>query len=187
MATKTKKQNPQLGQIHIYIGDGKGKTTAALGLALRALGQGLKVGLIFFDKGGDYYGEKKILAKLKINGLQYKFFGQPRMTDQYGFRFSKTAEDFKQAQLALNQAQQWLKEDFDLLILDEILTALKIDLLKLSDLIYLLKQKSAKMELVLTGRSCPPAIMSQGNLITEMKMVKHYLAKGLTARKGIEF
>jgi cob(I)alamin adenosyltransferase len=179
-----KKNN--LGQIHIYTGDGKGKTTAALGLALRALGQGLKVGLIFFDKGGYYYGERKILEKLKTDGLQYKFFGQPRMGSQ-GFRFTNTAEDLQQAQLALDQAQQWLTTDFDLLILDEILTALNINLLKTNNLIYLLKQKSAKMELVLTGRSCPPEIISQGDLVTEMKMIKHYFKKGLVARRGIEF
>jgi cob(I)alamin adenosyltransferase len=182
-----RKTKTQRGQIHIYTGDGKGKTTAALGLALRALGQGLKVGIIFFDKGGDYYGEKKILDQLKTRSLQYKFFGQPRITTNHVFRFPNTKQDFQQAQLALAQSLVWLQKDFDLLILDEINSQVKTSLLKLNDLLYLLKQKSVKMELVLTGRSCPRAIINQADLVTEMKMKKHYFNKGLVARKGIEF
>ncbi|MCD4760295.1 cob(I)yrinic acid a,c-diamide adenosyltransferase [bacterium] len=175
------------GKIQIYTGDGKGKTTASLGLAMRALGSGLKVGIIYFDKGGDYYGERKILDKLKTEGLEYKAFGLARMTENQGFRFQNYPEDLQEAKLAIDQAIIWMKQNFDLLILDEINTTVKTELLKLEDLIHLIKQKPDNMELVLTGRYCPPEIMKYGDLITEMKMVKHYLATGQAARPGIEY
>lgn len=175
------------GKIQIYTGDGKGKTTAALGLTLRALGHGLKVGLIFFDKGGDYYQARKILDILKDKELQYKVFGKPRMTDEKGFRFTNTTEDEQEAKLALDQALLWMKKDFDILILDEINTMIKTKLLKLEDIIHLLKQKPDNLELVLTGRYCPPEVLEYGDLITEMKMIKHYMSTGLPARPGIEY
>lgn len=175
------------GKIHIYTGDGKGKTTAALGLAIRAIGSGFKVGIIYFDKGGDYYGERKILDKLKSEGLEYMTFGEPRMTKNKGFRFKNNTADWQQAQLAVDQAIKWMQEDFDLLILDEINTTVKTKLLKLNDILHLIEQKPKKLELVLTGRYCPDKVMEQADLITEMKAIKHYLKTGLPARKGIEF
>jgi len=123
------------GKIHIYTGDGKGKTTAALGLAIRAIGSGLKVAIIYFDKGGDYYSERKILDKLKDDGLEYMAFGEPRMTKGKGFRFKNNTEDLQQAQLAIDKAIEWMKKDFDLLILDEINTTVKTGLLKLEDIL----------------------------------------------------
>jgi len=175
------------GKIHIYTGDGKGKTTAALGLAIRAIGNGLKVGIIYFDKGGNYYGERKILDKLKSNGLEYLAFGEARMTEGKGFRFKNNTEDLQQAQLAVDQAIKWMREDFDLLILDEINTTVKTGLLKLEDIIHLVNQKPENLELVLTGRYCPEEVIKLADLITEMKPIKHYIKTGLGARKGIEF
>ncbi|MFA6307365.1 MAG: cob(I)yrinic acid a,c-diamide adenosyltransferase [Patescibacteria group bacterium] len=175
------------GKIHIYTGDGKGKTTAALGLAIRAIGNGLKVGIIYFDKGGNYYGERKILDKLKAEGLEYMAFGEARMTVGKGFRFKNNTEDLQQAQLAVDQAIKWMKSDFDLLILDEINTTVKTGLLKLATILHLIGQKPEKLELVLTGRYCPDKVMELGDLITEMKPIKHYIKTGLSARKGIEF
>jgi len=175
------------GKIHIYTGDGKGKTTAALGLAIRAIGHGLKVGIIYFDKGGDYYGERKILDKLINDGLKYQAFGEVRMTEGKGFRFKNNTQDLQQAQLAIDKAIEWMRQDFDLLILDEINTTVKTDLLKLNDIIHLINQKPEQLELVLTGRYCPPEIMDKADLITEMKPLKHYIKTGLAARKGVEF
>jgi cob(I)alamin adenosyltransferase len=175
------------GKIHIYTGDGKGKTTAGLGLAIRAIGHGLKVGIVYFDKGGDYYNERKILDKLKNQGLEYKAFGESRMTKKKGFRFKNEPADLQEASRTLDQVQIWMQQDFDILILDEINTTVKTELLKLEDLIHLIKQKPENLELVLTGRYCPPEIMKYGDLITEMKMIKHYLSTGLPARPGIEF
>ena len=175
------------GKIHIYTGDGKGKTTAALGLAIRAIGNDLKVGIIYFDKGGNYYSERKILDKLKTDGLEYIAFGEPRMTEGKGFRFKNNTEDLQQAQLAVDKAIEWMKQDFDLLIVDEINTTVKTELLKLNDILHLISQKPNDLELVLTGRYCPDKVMEQADLITEMKPLKHYIKTGLPARKGIEF
>ncbi|MBT4209439.1 MAG: cob(I)yrinic acid a,c-diamide adenosyltransferase [Candidatus Komeilibacteria bacterium] len=175
------------GKIQIYTGDGKGKTTASLGLAIRAIGNGLKVGIIYFDKGGDYYNERKILDKLKADGLEYIAFGEQRMTEGKGFRFKNNTEDLQQAQLAIDQALTWMQQDFDLLILDEINTTVKTDLLKLEDILHLISQKPDDLELVLTGRYCPPEVMDKADLITEMKVIKHYIKTGLPARPGIEF
>lgn len=173
--------------IHIYTGDGKGKTTAALGLCIRALGAGLKVGIIYFDKGGDYYSEHKILDLLKSKGLKYQAFGMPRMLGQK-FRFENIPEDVYQAEAALKQADKWMQEkNLDLLILDEINTTIRTELLGLEDIINLLKQKPQRLELVLTGRYCPEEILKFGDLITEMKLIKHYMSTGLAARPGIEY
>lgn len=175
------------GKIHIYTGDGKGKTTAALGLALRALGADLKVGIIYFDKGGDYYSEHKILDNLKDQGLIYQAFGMPRMMGQK-FRFENIPDDIYQAESAIKTADDWMQtKNLDLLILDEINTTIRTELLKLEDIISLLKQKPNNLELVLTGRYCPPEIMAFGDLITEMKLIKHYMDQGQDARKGIEY
>lgn len=175
------------GKIHIYTGDGKGKTTASLGLAIRAIGNGFKVGIIYFDKGGDYYGERNILDKLKTDGLRYQAFGAPRMEKGKSFRFKNEGVDLEQAQLAIDQAIKWMKEDLDLLILDEINTTVKTGLLKLEDILSVVSQKPNNLELVLTGRYCPDKVIELADLVTEMKPLKHYMYKGTPARKGIEF
>ncbi|PWB38353.1 MAG: cob(I)yrinic acid a,c-diamide adenosyltransferase [Parcubacteria group bacterium] len=175
------------GQIQVYTGDGKGKTTAALGLAMRAIGNGLKVGMIFFDKGGAYYGERKILDDLKKDGLQYQVFGLPRMTAGKGFRFKNEPGDLAEAQKALALAKKWIKSDLSLLILDEVNTTIKTGLLKLENVLELIGLKPEKLELVLTGRYAPPEIIELADLVTEMKPLKHYINKGLGARPGIEY
>lgn len=177
----------KLGKIHIYTGDGKGKTTASLGLAIRALGNNLKVGIIYFDKGGDYYGERKILDQLKSAKLKYKAFGQIRMIPKKGFRFENIPADLKDAEKAIIEAQKWMKKDFDLIILDEINTTVKTGLLKIEKIVNLLEQKPAHVELILTGRYAPKEVLEFGDLITEMTMIKHYMTSGTPARKGIEF
>lgn len=175
------------GKTQIYTGNGKGKTTAALGLALRAIGHNLKVGIIFFDKGGDYYGERRILDFFQDKGLSYKVFGKPRILNNNGFRFTNTTEDIQEAQLALDQATMWLNKNFDILILDEINTTIKAGLLKSTDVVKLIKDKPTSLELILTGRNCPDEIMVLADLITEMKDIKHYIKTGQSARKGIEY
>ena len=176
---------PAKGQIHVYTGYGKGKTTAALGLAIRAIGYGKKVGIIYFDKGGDYYNERKILDCLKDKNIYYKAFGQTRVGKI--FRFENTKEDLKEAKKGLKQAQEWLQEDFDVLILDEINTTAKTKLLKLKDIISLIKKKPDKLELILTGRYCPNEIIDLADLVREMQETKHYINKGLAARPGIDY
>lgn len=177
--------NPAM--IQVYTGDGKGKTTAALGLAIRAASYGFRVGIIYFDKGGDYYGEKKILDELKKFNLHYRAFGLPRMTKNQGFRFQNTPEDLLEAQKAVSQAKQWMKDGFDLLILDEINTTVKTGLLKSENIVDLIAQRPPDLELVLTGRYCPPEVINLASLITEMTLVKHYFYQGQKARRGIEY
>lgn len=174
-----------LGKIQIYTGDGKGKTTASLGLAIRAAGYGLKVGIIYFDKGGDYYNEREILDKLKPS-IEYQAFGLPRMTNGR-FRFDNLPEDVEQAKEAIKQAEIWMKQNFDLLILDEINTTVKTELLKEEDILELINKKPKNLELILTGRYCPDSVMEKADLITEMKAIKHYADQGLDAREGIEY
>jgi len=174
-----------LGKIQIYTGDGKGKTTASLGLAIRAAGDGLKVGIIYFDKGGDYYNEREILDKLKPY-IEYQAFGLPRMTGGR-FRFDNLPEDIEQAKEAIKQAEIWMKQKFDLLILDEINTTVKTELLEEQDILELIEKKPKNLELILTGRYCPKNVMDKADLITEMKPIKHYADQGLEAREGIEY
>ena len=174
------------GKIQVYTGDGKGKTTASLGLAIRAVGSGLKVGIIYFDKGGDYYNERPILDNLEKRGLRYMAFGLPRMMGGK-FRFDNIPEDIHQAKEALTQAKKWFSENFDLMILDEINTTIKTHLLETNDILNLVEQKPDELELILTGRYAPQEIIELADLVTEMKAIKHYADKGLNARKGIEF
>lgn len=174
-----------LGKIQIYTGDGKGKTTASLGLAIRAAGYGLKVGIIYFDKGGDYYNEREILDKLKPH-IEYQAFGLPRMTGGR-FRFDNLPEDIEQAKEATKQAEIWMKQNFDLLVLDEINTTVKTELLEEKDILELIDKKPKNLELILTGRYCPDSVMKKADLITEMKPIKHYADQGLDAREGIEY
>lgn len=177
----------QPAKIQIYTGDGKGKTTASLGLAIRAASQGFKVGIIYFDKGGDYYGERKLLKELEKFNLHYRAFGMPRMTENKGFRFPNIPEDLEEGQKALAQAKQWMSQDFDLLVLDEINTTVKTGLLKLEDIVNLIAQRPPNLELIMTGRYCPPEILELADLVTEMTLVKHYFYQGQKARRGIEY
>jgi len=175
-----------LGQIHLYTGDGKGKTTAALGLALRAAGNNKKVGIIFFDKGGFRYGERKSLLKLTP---QINFFvtGKVRFRPGKPFRFSVLPADQKEGLKGLELARALFRKKYDLIILDEVNVAAKLKIIPLSSLLQLIKEKPIKTELVLTGRRAPKALWQVADLITEMKLHKHYFYQGIAARRGIEF
>ncbi len=180
------------GQLHVYTGDGKGKTTAAIGLAIRAAGAGLKVAFIQFDKGSegeDFYSERKVLKT--ISPITLIVTGKIRMMPSGQFRFSNSPPDFSEATRGLSEAIEAVKSGkYNLIICDEILSCLLTSLLKEGDVLSLIEtfEKSGKKcDLVLTGRSLPEAIKQKADLVSEMKMVKHYFNKGLPARKGIEF
>jgi len=178
------------GQIHVYTGSGKGKTTASLGLAIRAIGKGLKVAIIYFDKGGGFYNEIKIIKKLKEiypERIKYKSYGISRMSKDRNFRFENNKEDLKQAEKALSLANNWIKEDLNLLILDEINTTVKTKLLKLDKILDLVNNKPKELELVLTGRYCPKEIIEKADLVTNMQDVKHYINNNIPARSGIDY
>lgn len=177
------------GKIQVYTGEGKGKTTACLGLAIRALGYGKKVAIIFFDKGGNYYGERKILDKLVGNNLQFYVTGQERFNaDSQNFHFSVEEADKQEAQRGLKIVEDIFKDNsVDLLILDEINSTIAQGMLELERFLKILDKKPKNMEVVLTGRDAHQKIIEKADLVTEMKAVKHYFGQGVKAREGIEY
>jgi len=170
------------GLIQVYTGKGKGKTTAALGLALRAAGAGLKVYIGQFLKGASYnYSELKTLEKIKQIKLEQ--FGQGCF-----IKGAAKSEDKELARGGLKKVKKLMVQGkYDLMILDEINIALKLGLLSLDEVIQLINNKPGRLELVLTGRSAPAKILRIADLVTEMREIKHYYKKSVSARKGIEF
>ncbi|MFH1225895.1 MAG: cob(I)yrinic acid a,c-diamide adenosyltransferase [bacterium] len=164
--------------IHLYCGNGKGKTTAALGLALRALGQNQKVALVQFMKKGEF-GEIKALKKFP--NIIIKQFGRQ------GFVRKANPQDRRLALAGLEFAQKVLKKKPEVLILDELNTAVSLKLLSEREVLGFLKKISPKVEIIITGRGENKKIKAQADLVTEMKEIKHYFKKGLKARRGIEF
>jgi len=170
------------GLVQVYTGDGKGKTTAALGLALRASGQGLRVYIIQFMKGWPFYGELEGVKHLP--GVTLRQFGRPDFVN----KDNPDPEDVRQAQEALDHAQQVLTEgQNDLVILDEVNVAVDFGLIKLADLMELLNRRPPHVELVLTGRYAPRELIARADLVTEMLQIKHPYTEGVPARKGVEF
>lgn len=177
------------GKIQVYTGDGKGKTTAALGLVIRALGRGKKAAIVYFDKGGDHYGERKILDKLVGADFQYHVTGAERFDPRSKtFRFGVEAGDKREARRGLRMVEDFFMADnLDLLVLDEINSTIALGMLNLEEVLVLLDKKPASLELLLTGRNADPRILAKADLVTEMKMVKHYFYQGIEAREGIEY
>ena len=167
--------------IHIYTGNGKGKTTAALGLALRAVGTGKKILLIQFLKDGS---SSELKAIRKIKNFEVKVFGKKGFISKNNL----TKKDFNLAQQGFNFAQKAIEsKKYDLIILDEINLVVNFGLIKTEDLIKLIKKTSSKTELILTGRYASKKLIRLADLVTEMKETKHYFKKAFKARKGIEF
>jgi len=170
------------GLVQVYTGNGKGKTSAAFGLALRAMGRGLKVYVVQFIKGGFDYGELYIVDKLP--NLKLKAFGRGKFVTEKPPR----KEDVELAQEALVLAEQVVKNgEYDIVILDEVNVALNLKLINLDEVLELIKNKPKNVELVLTGRYALKEIIEAADLVTEMKEVKHPFNKGYQARKGIEY
>jgi len=177
-----KKQRIETGLVQVYTGDGKGKTSAAFGLALRALGRGLKVYVIQFIKGGFDYGE--LYAIKQLANLELKAFGRGM------FITEKPPEevDIKLAMEAFELAEKVVVSgEYDIVILDEINVALNLRLIKVDEVVKLLKIKPRHVELVLTGRYAPSEIIEAADLVTEMKEIKHPFRKGVPSRKGVEY
>ncbi|BAF58252.1 MAG: cob(I)yrinic acid a,c-diamide adenosyltransferase [Pelotomaculum sp.] len=178
------KSRQKKGLILVNTGNGKGKTTAALGMALRAWGQGMRVLVLQFIKGGWKYGELKAAEKL-APGFEIRQMGEGFIK---GENDSALDEHRHAAQQALKAAgEEILSGKYDLIILDEILYALHFGLVSLDDVLALLAQKPEGLHLVLTGRNAPPEIIERADLVTEMREVKHHFTSGVPAQKGIEF
>lgn len=173
------------GYIQIYTGDGKGKTTASLGLALRAIGHGWKVLIIQFVKGdqANYYGETISSLKLMPN-LEFKQYGLDRIV----YSNNINIDDYKEARNGWNYAKEAVKSGkYQLIIMDEINVCADLGMIKISEIKETLLNRPKNMEIVLTGRRAHPELIAMAHLVTEMKPVKHYFDTGVPARRGIEY
>ncbi|HBG07791.1 MAG: cob(I)yrinic acid a,c-diamide adenosyltransferase [Geobacteraceae bacterium GWC2_58_44] len=170
------------GRVQVYTGNGKGKTTAALGLALRAVGRGLRVCIVQFIKGGGQYGEH-LAAERLAPLLTIHQTGR----DCWIFKEKLDPEDIRIANETLELARRVLSGgEYDLVILDEINGAAWFGLIGVEDILALLADRPEQVELVLTGRSADPRLIAAADLVTEMVEVKHYFQAGVLGRVGIE-
>jgi len=176
-ATKPKKK----GLIIVHTGDGKGKTTAALGIALRACGYGMKVIMLQFFKGKWKYGELRSAPKLGTFEIQ-----------PMGQGFTWESKDVEVDKAMVREAWRAAKEkilsgNYDVVILDEINYALSYGFLPVADIVEFLKNKPPMLHVILTGRDAKPEIIEIADLVTEMRQIKHPFEQGISAQKGIEF
>jgi cob(I)alamin adenosyltransferase len=180
-----KEKSSNDGIVIVYTGNGKGKTTASLGVALRAIGHGLKVCMVQFIKGEWHYGELDTLKKLEPN-FELIVAGKGFIgiiDDDHAFgehvRAAKTALDIVE--------QKMLLDSFDIIILDEINYAVHLGLVQLSEVMRLVKNRPKDLSLILTGNYACEEIILLADLVTEMKEIKHPYKKGIKAKKGIDF
>jgi cob(I)alamin adenosyltransferase len=170
------------GLVQVYTGNGKGKTTAAFGQALRAVGQGFRVCIIQFMKGrkyGEFLAAEKYLPNLTIHlsGL-----------DSFVMRANPAPLDIELARQGLDLARQAIASgDYDMVIMDELNVAADFRLIPLDDVIDLIKNKPASVDLILTGRYAPPEIVAVADTVSEIKEVRHHYQAGVKDRAGIEF
>lgn len=170
------------GLVQVFTGDGKGKTTAALGTVLRAAGHGLKVFTVFFIKGDYAYGEYNTLSLLP--NVKLASFGLRQFIDSTNIN----PEEKKLAEAALAAAREAINSGrYDLVVLDEVNVAVDFHLIAAEDVIALIKNKPSHVELILTGRHADTRLIDIADLVTEMVKVKHPFDKGVKARKGIEY
>ena len=170
------------GLVQIYTGDGKGKTTAALGLLMRAAGHGARVVIIQFMKGWNGYGEYKLLSELKNVTLIHT--GAPKCVRSG----AESDWDRSEAERAFKFAKKYAAPQMcDMLILDELSWAVSHGFVKTEDVLKLIDKKPEQLEIVITGRGMPPEIMERAELVSEIKEIKHPLAQGIKERKGIEY
>ena len=170
------------GQIHIYTGNGKGKTTAALGLSIRAVGADKRVFIGQFVKGMPY-AELNVLEQFFKNKIDVK---------QYGldcFIYNKPSQaDIDAAKEGLKEISQIIQSNaYDMIVLDELTIALYYKLFEMEDVVEILKNKSPATEIVITGRYAPKELIDMADLVSDIQEVKHYYNKGVEAREGIEF
>ena len=189
------------GYVQVYTGDGKGKTTAALGITMRAAGAGKKIAFIQFMKALGY-SEQKILPTLP--GVTWKTLGKPFFIakkgsisdedlEQYGGgcvvfeEGNPPAEYVKMISDGFAEAKEMiLSGDYDMVVLDEINCAMFFGLIGVDEVLELIRNKPAHTELILTGRRAPDEIIEAADLVTEMREIKHYYSAGVQARRGIE-
>jgi len=170
------------GLVEVFTGDGRGKTSAALGVILRALGHGFRVCIIHFMKGNYPYGEQKTLASLP--NVTLAVFGRESFVDPNNVQ----EEDRKEARKALDAAREaMLSGKYDLVVLDEVNVASAWGLVGLDDVIKLIEDKPENVELILTGRYADQRLIELADLVTEMVAIKHPFNEGIKARPGLDY
>ena len=176
MAKKSK------GLVQVFTGDGRGKTSAALGTVVRALGQGLRAYIVFFMKGDYPYGERRILSELP--NVDFASFGSLEFVDPRNVK----PEEMEQARQALAAAREaMLSGNYDLVVLDEVNVAVAWKLVELEEVLRFINDKPENVELILTGRYADTRLVQVADLVTEMLKIKHPFDEGVVARKGIEY
>lgn len=177
----------QHGYIQVYTGNGKGKTTASLGLAMRALGRNWKVLIIMFTKGGNDYGELNSFMNLSPtikNNLKIVQAGLDRIV----YQNNKTEADTTEIKNGWDLAKKAIQNDeYQLIILDEANIAIDMGFIDVNEVVDTLKNKPDEMEIVLTGRNAHPKVVEIAHLVSKIEPVKHYWDTGISARKGIEY
>lgn len=171
--------NSRRGFVQLYTGNGKGKTTAAIGLAVRALGAGFRVAFVQFLKSRPS-SEHRILRSLKH--LDLFMFGRPAWVKK------ALPADIRQGRLGMSRLREALHSGkYDLVVADELCTAVQVGVLPETEVCDLLRHRPPNVELILTGRGAGPVLTRLADLVTEMKARKHYYLRGVQARSGIEF
>ncbi|MCL5075766.1 MAG: cob(I)yrinic acid a,c-diamide adenosyltransferase [Chloroflexi bacterium] len=178
------KRKERKGLIIVHTGDGKGKTTAALGIALRAVGHDLRVLIVQFIKGAWHSGEVRAAKRLSPN-LQIVPMGQ-------GFLRSEEEKHAARNRQLIRQAWEFARShilagSYDVIVLDEVNYVISYGLLSVEEVVHLIREKPAGLHLILTGRNAHPAVIDEADLVTEMREIKHPFKNGLMGQRGIEF
>lgn len=167
--------------LQVYTGDGKGKTTAAFGQALRACGHGWRVAVIQFMKGSPDYGE--IQAAKQVNGLEVYQFGQPTFVE----KGNPSEQDILEARRGMDAARAAIASGkYQMIVMDEINVAVDYGLIPLAEVLHLIDSCPAELELVFTGRGARPEVLERAGLVSEVREIKHPIHKGLVNRVGID-
>lgn len=170
------------GLVQVFTGDGKGKTSAALGVVMRCLGHGMRAHITFFMKGEFPYGEQKTLARLP--NVTFGRFGHLEFVDPNNVK----PEEKEQAREALSDARKAVMSgEYDLVVLDEVNVATAWGLIDVEDVVALVKERPERTEIILTGRHADERIVQLADLVTEMREVKHPFRKGMASRKGMDY
>jgi cob(I)alamin adenosyltransferase len=177
-----KKDTEGRGLLIVHTGKGKGKTTAALGMALRCIGHDMKVGVVQFIKGAWDTAERRVLENLG-DGVVFKAMGEG-----FSWETQDRDRDIACAKAALEEAKKMLADEtFSMVILDEINVAIKSGVLDLDDVLVAIEKRPALMHVVMTGRNASEELIERADLVTEMMLLKHPLRSGIKAQPGVEF
>ena len=175
--------------IQLFEGHGKGKTTAALGTALRAVGAGHKVAIVHFDKGGTHYFERDTISKYFGDRIELHGTGRDRIDPDSGrFDFTITDVDKSEGERGLKIVSDiFARDEHKLVIMDEINSSADLGIVQIQRVLEVLDHKPDGVELIMTGRDAPAEFKERAHLVTEMKLKKHYFYSGVPAREGLDF